>query len=77
MWRLSGDSPGAGPMSQCSLTKLKGRVQGALCNKSHGVKKDFFTSFPPLFPISHLVEMGLLGRDLDSHGRKNEQGREN
>lgn len=77
MWRLSGDSPGADPMNQRSLTKLKGRVQSSLCNKSHGVKKDFFTSFPPLFSVSHLVEMGLLGRDLDSHGRKNEQGREN
>lgn len=76
MWRLSGDSPGADPMNQRSLTKLKGRVQSSLCNKSHGVKKDFFTSFPPLFSVSHLVEMGLLGRDLDSHGRKNEQGRE-
>lgn len=77
MWRLSGDSPGTDPMNQRSLTKLKGRVQSSLCNKSHGVKKDFFTSFPPLFSVSHLVEMGLLGRDLDSHGRKNEQGREN
>lgn len=41
------------------------------------MKKDFFNSFPPLFSISHFVEMGLLVRDLDSHSSKNEQGREN
>lgn len=41
------------------------------------MKKDFFNSFPPLFSISHLVEMGLLVRDLDSHSSNNEQGREN
>jgi len=38
------------------------------------MKKDFFNSFPPLFSVSHLVEMGLLVRDLDSRGRENEWG---
>lgn len=73
---LSRDSPGTDPMNQRNLTKLKGRVQSFLCIKSYAMKKDFFNSFPPLFSISHLVEMGLLARDSDSHSRKNEQGRE-
>lgn len=73
---LSRDSPGTDPMNQRNLTKLKGRVQSFLCIKSYAMKKDFFNSFPPLFSISHLVEMGLLARDLDSNSRKNEQGRE-
>lgn len=41
------------------------------------MKKDFFNSFPPLFSVSHLVEMGLLVRDLDSRSREDEQGKEN
>lgn len=71
---LSRDSPGTDPMNQRNLTKLKGRVQSSLCIKSYAMKKDFFNSFPPLFSVSHLVEMGLLVRDLDSRGRENEWG---